>query len=159
MTMKKIKLPTLAILLILSIVSHGQTKTKKSMDQETASAIFNSWQTGEAGKGYNSFKKYLTEERFQYFSHPLIGNYSGKEAYKKLMALVEEREAKPNHLKFSNIISYQQNDGFCFQFDSEGKVADGFDYKGYNIIQLELKDGKAIGFREYFGYINPSWFK
>lgn len=157
--MEKIKGLLLSTFTMLSIIGYAQMKTNMGIKQPTASIIFDGWQTGESGRGYNSFTKYIAKDGFQYFSHPLIGNYSGKEAYEKLMALVKEREAKPNQLRFSNIISYQLDNGFCFQFDSEGKVAEGFDYKGYNIIQLEVKDGKLVGFREYFGYINPSWFK
>lgn len=157
--MNKFKMLLLIAICMLSICSYGQIKATNNMQQDLANFIFNGWQTGEAGKGYYSFKKYVLADGFQYFSHPLLGNYTGTEAYEKLMALVKEREAKPNQLKFSNIIGYQHSNSFCFQFDSEGKVADGFDYKGYNIIQLEIKDGKLIGFREYFGYINPSWFK
>ncbi|MBC7935519.1 MAG: hypothetical protein H7Y86_09240 [Rhizobacter sp.] len=157
--MKIIQLLIVVTVCMLTYNSNAQNKTTQSMQQQIASSIFKGWQTGESGKGYNSFLKYLEAESFQYFSHPLIGKHAGKEAFEKLMALLNEREVKPNQLTFSNIISYQYNNSFCFQFDSEGKVADGFKYQGYNIIQLEIKEGKLIGFREYFGYINPSWFK
>ncbi|MBC7938049.1 MAG: hypothetical protein H7Y86_22090 [Rhizobacter sp.] len=157
--MKTIQLLIVVTVCMLTYNSNAQNKTTQSMQQQIASSIFKGWQTGEAGGGYYSFRKYVVADGFQYFSHPLLGNYTGKEAYEKLMSLVKEREIKPNMLQFSNITRYQHDNSFCFQFDSEGKVGDGFDYKGYNIIQLEIQDGKLISFREYFGYINPSWFK
>ncbi|MEM9452248.1 MAG: hypothetical protein AAGA75_27495, partial [Cyanobacteria bacterium P01_E01_bin.6] len=47
---------------------------------------------------------------------------------------------------------YVLSDGksVMFEFDSEGLYA-GQQYKGHNAIAFEIKDGKVIGFREYFG--------
>ena len=37
-----------------------------------------------------------------------------------------------------------------FEFEAEGLYA-GEPYKGYNAIAFEIKEGKVVGFREYFG--------
>jgi hypothetical protein len=132
---------------------------KNNCMQQTATNIFNAWQKGESGNGYDSFKKFIDADTFNYFSHPLSAHFTGQKAYDKMMALVKGREEKPNQLSFSNIITYSNDNSFCFQFNSEGKVSDGFDYKGYNIIQFEIEDNKLIGFREYFGFIDTAWFK
>ncbi len=149
---------TAILLTILSISVKAQPKTSLQM-QVTAKKIFNAWQKGEAGNGYGDFKLYMDEGTFKKFSHPLVGNHREKEAFNQLQSLIKEREAKPNQLQFKNVITYSFQNNFCFQFDSEGKVSGGFPYKGFNIIQLEIKGDKLVGFREYFGFIDPAWFK
>ena len=151
-------LATAIVISIFSNTAKAQPKTIMQM-QATATKVFNAWQQGEAGNGYGAFKLYLDEVAFRKFSHPLVGNHRDKDALDQLHALIKEREAKPNQLQFSNVITYSFENKFCFQFDSEGKVSGGFPYKGYNIIQLEIKDDKLVGFREYFGFVDPAWFK
>lgn len=151
--------PLLLVCTIIFCGAGSSNKNKSIMMEDISKAIFAAWQKGEAGNGYADFSARLDSVRFRYFSHPLLGNYQGKEALAKLMELINSREKQPNHLRFTNIIRYENLNGACFQFDSEGKVGDGFDYKGYNIIQLEIMDQKLVGFREYFGFVDPSWFK
>ena len=118
----------------------NQLKTMK----QRAIKIFSTWQKGESGNGYQDFINLLDAENFNNFSHPLIGNYTGKEGIDKLQSLVKERNLQPNSLTFSNTHIYCNGNSFCFQFDSEGTVGGGFAYKGFNIIQLELKDNKLV---------------
>ena len=149
---------SIIITILLCSFANAQTKTNIKM-KEQANIIFTAWEKGEAGNGYADFKNHIDESNFKTFSHPLKGNYTNKEALQKLVEIIKEREVNPNQLQFSNVITYSFQNNFCFQFDSEGKVSGGFPYKGYNIIQLEIKGAKLVGFREYFGFIDPAWFK
>ena len=156
--MKKLSLINADILLLCPPFSDGEEIYKQCLMQETANIVFNAWLAGESGRGYDLFKSFLSESTFSSFSHPLMGVFTGVEAFEKLHTLITERETNPNQLTFSNIITYQKENSFCFQFDSKGKVSGAFDYDGYNIIQIEIENGKLKEFREYFGYINPLWF-
>jgi len=129
------------------------------MNLTLANTIFKSWEKGEQTGNYEEFKKHLSTEFIQ-FSHPLLGKFQGKKALEQLLKLIEEREVVSNNLTFSNIkITYGDNH-VVFQFDSKGMVQNNsFSYKGFNSISFEFKVNKLIGFQEYFGYVNPNWFK
>jgi hypothetical protein len=129
------------------------------MNGDMAAQAFAAWQKGEAGQGYDDFKQLISRSGFRYCSHPLIGYYQGEVGLDKLLGLIKDREVKPNRLQFTHIVSYRNADGACFQFDSKGILGDGTVYEGYNIIQVAIEKDKLVGFREYFGYIDPSWFK
>jgi hypothetical protein len=73
--------------------------------------------------------------------------------------LIESREKSSNELRFTNVKLMENGLDFAFAFDSEGKVSGGFPYKGFNIIVFSIENQKLTGFREYFGSIDPSWFK
>jgi hypothetical protein len=151
---------TLIITLLLTAANIASAQNKKASKMEqTAGQIFKAWQNGEAGAGYDAFLHLLDKENFRHFSHPLTGEFKANEGYKKILSLIKEREEKPNHLTFSNIHRYSNGNRFCFQFDSEGTVSNGYLYKGYNIIQLEISNNKLVGFREYFGFIDSAWFQ
>lgn len=153
-----IKTSFLLTVLMLVLGNQLQAQSKIS-SKEKAQLVFKAWEKGESGKSYQDFIGLINEENFSYFSHPLVGSYTLKSAYEKLMALVKEREAKPNQLRFSNTRVYARGNSFCFQFDSEGSVNPGFPYKGFNMIQVEITNNKLTGFREYFGFVDPAWFK
>lgn len=151
---------TITLLIAILVIGNASAQTKNESKMErAAAAIFTAWQKGEAGEGYEAFKVLIDEEGFKHFSHPLVGSFAKREGYDKLLSLIKEREAKPNKLAFSNIIRYSNGNGFCFQFDSEGTVSGNYPYKGYNIIQIEIHNGKLVSFREYFGFVDAAWFK
>ena len=153
---------TTAMVLIIFTFTSTMTQAQNmnvTDTQQKATEIFKAWQKAEFGQGYDSFKTFLNEKNFEFFSHPLLGSYKGKEAFDKFYSLVREREVKPNNLTFHNIVTYAVKNVFFFQFDSEGKTSGGYTYKGFNIIQIEIKEGELVGFREYFGFVDPAWFK
>jgi hypothetical protein len=124
-----------------------------------AEQIFDAWQQGEKSGSYERFKSFLSES-FILFSHPLIGKFVDKEAFEQITKLIKKREQNKNQLTFSDIIVFENENAFMFQFNSKGMVENGkFPYEGYNIILLTLTNDKLKGFQEYFGFIDPSWFK
>jgi hypothetical protein len=128
---------------------------------ETAQAAFTAWGKGEATGNYDDFKALLSDE-FHIFSHPLgisRGFYQGEAAKEKFQALIASREGAPNMLHFSNIVMTQNESTAVFMFDSRGEVAGGFPYQGWNAIALVIEHEKVVGFREYFGDVEPAWFR
>lgn len=148
----------LTIMILFSTSPIAREKTNKNM--KIAKQAFAAWEKGENSGDYSDFKAMLSPN-FAIYSHPLQpsrGVYRGKEALLKMNELIEEREKAPNNLKFSNVLVTSGDNTFVFQFDSEGKVG-SYDYKGWNAISLTIENGKITGFREYFGDVEPDWFK
>jgi ketosteroid isomerase-like protein len=128
---------------------------------ETAKRAFAAWERGENTGDYQEFKN-LLGANFSLFSHPMQpsrGEFIGAEALQKMSELIAARERFPNNLKFSKITATQSGDTFVFLFNSQGKVAGGFSYEGWNAIVLIINNHKVVGFREYFGDVEPAWFK
>jgi ketosteroid isomerase-like protein len=131
--------------------------TKNLSAAETA---FQAWAKGELTGDYTDFKS-LISENFVRFSHPFSvsrGSYTGSLARQMMVQLIASREAQPNHLTFSNITSAIGDNTVIFQFDSQGTVGGGYPYQGWNIIAITIENEQVVGFREYFGDIDPSWF-
>jgi ketosteroid isomerase-like protein len=129
-------------------------------EAEVAQWAFDAWQAGESSGDYSKFRALLADD-FEIFSHPITpdrGVVKGTEAKKRLLKLIEDRRAKPNQLRFSNVRVFQSGREFVFQFDSEGKIAGSFPYRGWNTVALTIADGKVVGFREYLGDVDPKWF-
>ncbi len=148
----------LTIMILFSTGIIAQEKTNKNM--KTAKQAFAAWEKGENSGDYSDFKTLLSPN-FAFYSHPLQpsrGVYTGKEALSQMNELIKAREKAPNNLKFSNVVVTSGGGTFVFQFDSEGKVG-AYDYKGWNAISLTIENDKITGFREYFGDIEPAWFK
>lgn len=126
----------------------------------SARKAFDAWGIGEKTGDYAAFKAMLADD-FTLFSHPTFarGVYSSTQAREKMMALIASRESSPNELTFSNAVFLQADDSVAIQFDSEGMIMGKFPYKGYNTIVLSIRDGRITGFREYFGDIDPQWFR
>lgn len=143
-------------MLFITFVSAGCADN--NVTEQTAEKAFNAWAKGEASGDYGEFRA-LIDTGFTQFSHPLAGSFTGNEAIKKMNALIAEREKIPNKLTFSNVsvLSNQAEVGFSFR--SEGIVNGRLPYKGFNLIVLTVRDGKLKGFSEYFGLIDPAWFK
>lgn len=124
---------------------------------------FDAWQKGEATGDYADFKALLSSD-FKLYSHPIAparGVLEGKNAARAMMALITARTQQPNQLRFSQIEEFTKgSSGSVFLFWSEGKVAGGYAYRGWNAIALMVDPtGKINGFREYFGDVDPSWFQ
>ncbi len=148
----------LTIMILFSTGIIAQEKSNKNM--KSAKQAFAAWEKGENSGDYSDFKR-LISPNFAFYSHPLQpsrGVSKGKEALSQMNELIKAREKTPNNLKFSNVVVSFGGSTFIFQFDSEGKVGAN-DYKGWNVIALTIENGKVIGFREYFGDIEPAWFK
>jgi hypothetical protein len=134
---------------------------KQNENQPLAYDAYQAWQTGELTGNYTEFRALLSEG-FNLFSHPsaVRGVYKEKDAVEKMTNLIKSREQVPNNLTFSNPIFMMGNNQVAVQFNSEGTVMNGqFPYKGYNIIVFYFKENKISGFREYFGDVEPAWFK
>lgn len=130
-------------------------------NDKIAQAAFRAWEKGENTGDYQDFKNLLSPH-FNLFSHPLQparGVFKDSIALTKINELIALREKSPNNLKFSNIQMTKNQNTYVFIFDSEGKVGGGFSYLGWNIIVLIVEQSKVTGFREYFGDIEPNWFK
>lgn len=130
-------------------------------DKEIAARAFAAWEKGESSGDYDDFKLLLGAAEFEIFSHPLAparGTFRGSDALAKMRELIAGREKTPNALRFSNVSIAAGEEVFVFQFDSEGTVAGGFVYRGWNAIALTIKNGKIVGFREYVGDLDPAWF-
>jgi hypothetical protein len=126
---------------------------------QNAKQIFNAWQIGEKTGNYDKFKSFLSSA-FILFSHPLLGKFENEEALNKIKNLVAEREKLNNNLSFSEVIVLTNLNQVSFQFSSKGMVQGGaFNYEGFNIISIHFENNLFTGFQEYFGYIDPSWFK
>lgn len=134
---------------------------EKNENEQLAQAAYQAWQAGERTGNYTEFKALLSDN-FNLFSHPsaVRGVYKEKKALEKMMELIKSREQVPNQLTFSNPLFMMGNDKVAVQFDSEGTVMNGqFPYKGYNIIVFYFEQNKISGFREYYGDVEPAWFK
>lgn len=131
------------------------------MDDFVAAA-FADWQKGEAGGGYDDFVARLClPGAFERFSHPIAprGVHDGADGHARLLELIAARTATPNALTFSSITRLASADGrTAFFFDSAGQVSGGFPYQGYNCIVLTVRADTIVGFREYLGDVEPTWF-
>jgi hypothetical protein len=134
----------------------GQLTT--SLATDVALLAFQAWAKGEQTGFYDDYKALLSDS-FRLFSHPLLGRFTDSEALTRMRALIAERQKTPNQLTFSNMSRASSENTVLFQFDSAGTVSGGFSYQGYNIIGFVVEDGQITGFREYFGHIDPQWFK
>jgi ketosteroid isomerase-like protein len=134
---------------------------------DTAARAFAAWQKGEATGDYGDFLPLLAGPgEFVRFSHPLTprGVHDGAEGRARLEELIAGRTATPNRLTFTNVARVDGEDvphgrTSAFFFDSEGEVAGGFPYRGYNAIALTVAAGRVVGFREYLGDVEPAWFR
>lgn len=127
--------------------------------EKIAKLVFDAWQEGEKTGNYDHFKSYLSE-KFVLFSHPLMGKYAHAEALNAIKNLIKEREQNSNALLFSEVSSFKKENAVLFQFNSKGTVQNGsFSYEGFNIILLAFDQEVFTGFQEYFGFIDPNWFK
>lgn len=130
----------------------------QAQDTDIAQKGFDAWAKGEKSGNYNDFKALLSKD-FSVFSHPLMGNFKGKAAHEKISGLIAEREAVKNNLDFSNIVKVQKDGFTVFLFDSKGTVSGSYPYQGFNAIVIITGKNKITGFREYFGFVDPAWFK
>jgi hypothetical protein len=151
--MKKIFIAILFI--VTSVVAFAQNKTSI---QKLSEKAIDAWQLGESGKGYSAFNVMLDSTNFIYFSHPFIGNKKAKQAFSTLQNLITQRTANPNNLVFSEKEFYVNGSKVVILFRSTGN-AGKIQYDGPVGIQFEFKNKKIVGFKEYLGEINSSWFK
>jgi hypothetical protein len=143
---------------LLSLTSVAQTKQKIKI-METGKKAFDAWQIGERTGNYTDFKALLSKN-FNSFSHPLIGRFANGEALNAMLKLIADRKITPNNLEFSNAIFSSNANSITIQFDSKGMVQNNaFAYAGYNIIVFEIENSNISGFKEYFGFVDPNWFK
>ena len=132
---------------------------------QTAELALKAWEEGEHGGNYQDFKALLSPE-FGFFAHPMVagGTAYGAAALEQMLELMRGQEQNPNHLSFSHPTFSQGVDvrgepKVVVEFDSEGTLAGGAMVKSRNAIVFGVQDGKITGFREYFGLVDPSWFK
>lgn len=129
--------------------------------RKLAQQAFDAWHKGENSGDYSDFKVLLSDS-FRTFEHPFAGRFKNVEARDQINGMIAQREGFPNHLSFSDVsvtaINSTASD-YYFHFRSTGEVMGKFQYDGYNIIIITVKNGKVIGFREYLGLIDPNWFK
>ena len=79
------------------------------------------------------------------------GKFSGAQGRQEMIAKCKDHEAAGDRLTFhAPEYVLTSNHSVMFEFESEGLYG-GNPYKGHNAIAFEIKDGKIVGFREYFG--------
>lgn len=144
-----------SLILILTIMS---TQGQANDHAVIAEKAFAAWQEGEKTGNYTNFKVFLQSD-FKEFSHPLLGSYTGEAARIKFLELIAQREITKNQLDFTDVKVISNENHFVFAFNSSGSVAGGYKYQGFNAVLLTVEKHKLTGFREYFGLIDPSWFK
>jgi hypothetical protein len=124
----------------------------------TPEAIFAAWQVGEQTGRYDVFTA-LLGPHFTLFSHPLLGKFEGETARATLQELITEREVVSNNLTFSDIAVSEGPGRAIFTFTSEGTIRGGrFPYAGFNAIVIHVAGDAFVGFQEYFGVVDASWF-
>jgi hypothetical protein len=128
------------------------------MTSTLAEAAISAWGKGENSGNYTEFKALLSD-KFDTFSHPLMGKFTGNEAIQKINGLIADREKVSNNLTFSDIKISTSNTSASVQFNSKGIVQGKFPYESFNIIVLHFQENKISGFQEYFGFVDPNWFK
>jgi hypothetical protein len=148
------------VLLALTLTFGFSQNLKQSqvMNIEMGKKAIVAWEKGENTGNYAIFKALLATN-FNLFSHPLIGKFEGMEALKKMQGLMAEREKTPNNLTFSDLKFSTNETSVMVQFNSKGIVQGKFPYEGFNILVFHFTDDKVTGFQEYFGFIDPNWFK
>lgn len=130
----------------------------KSRETVALEAI-TAWEKGENSGNYADFRKMLSTN-FDLFSHPLLALFRGEVAKEKMLALLAERESAPNHLTFSQVVIATNDTVALVAFASKGKIMNGeVDYEGFNVIAFKIEGEQIKGFQEYFGLIDPGWFK
>jgi activator of HSP90 ATPase len=144
--------------LALNLGYSQNVKQKQVMNTDLGKKAILAWEKGENSGNYTDFKALLATN-FNLFSHPLIGKFEGAEALKKMQNLISEREKTPNNLTFSDLKFSTNETSVTVQFHSKGTVQGKFHYEGFNIIVFYFEGSKITGFQEYFGFIDPNWFK
>ena len=124
-----------------------------------AASALDAWERGESGRGYGPFRALLSPD-FRRFNHPFVGQADGPAAREALLGLIAERERVPNALAFSDPEFYPRDAEVVALFTSRGTVGEGgaIAYDGPVVIVFEFEDGQLVGFREFLGLVNPSWF-
>ncbi|MEL6555593.1 MAG: nuclear transport factor 2 family protein [Cyanobacteria bacterium J06621_11] len=121
-------------------------------DIATARKAFDLFAQGWATGNFDLYIALLAEEMTFWFpmgTHR--GKFSGAEGRQEMIAKCRDHEAAGDRLTFSSPhYALSDESSVIFEFESEGLYA-GEPYKGHNAIAFEVKDGKVVGFREYFG--------
>ncbi len=155
----KTKTILIALFLSISIISFSQKIKSKPMNISIGKKAIAAWEKGEKSGNYTDFKALLSGN-FKLFSHPLMGKFENGNAKEKMLGLITDREKVSNNLTFSNMAITSSENKVCVQFNSKGMVQGGkFPYEGFNIIVFQIVNKKITGFQEYFGYVDPNWFK
>ena len=121
-------------------------------DLATARKAFDLFADGWTTGNFDPYIAMLAEEMMFWFPMGMHrGKFSGIEGRQQMIAKCRDHEAAGDRLTFSDP-QYVLSDGtsVMFEFEAEGLYA-GKPYQGHNAIAFEVKDGKVVGFREYFG--------
>ena len=159
--MNQDSLKNVKLTLILILTTLNQSCMENKSLEKNGEKAYAAWQVGELTGNYSDFKKLLSND-FNFFSHPsaVRGVFKGEEAKTKITELMANREKLKNALTFSNPVFMTTSNQVAVQFNSKGTVMNGqFPYQGYNIIVFGFNDNKIVSFREYFGDVDPAWFK
>lgn len=108
-------------------------------------------------KGWESgdFEPYIAllgeEMNFWFPTGVHRGKFSGVAGRKQMVAKCHDHTVAGDRLTL-HPPQYVMSNGssVIFEFESEGLYA-GKPYRGHNAIAFEVREGKIIGFREYFG--------
>ncbi|MEL6555033.1 MAG: nuclear transport factor 2 family protein [Cyanobacteria bacterium J06621_11] len=121
-------------------------------DTSTARKAFDLFAQGWTTGDFSSYIALLADEMMFWFPMGVHrGKFDGVEGRAQMIAKCRDHEAAGDRLMFSEpqyVLAVE--DSVMFEFEAEGLYA-GKPYKGHNAIAFETKDGKVIGFREYFG--------
>ena len=121
-------------------------------DYATARKAFDLFAEGWATGDFDSYIAMLAEEMAFWFPMGVHrGKFSGAEGRQQMIAKCRDHETAGDRLTLSEP-QYILSDGtsVMFEFEASGLYA-GQSYQGHNAIAFAVKDGKVVGFREYFG--------
>ncbi|HEU4404413.1 MAG TPA: nuclear transport factor 2 family protein [Polyangiaceae bacterium] len=114
------------------------------------------WRTGN----FDSYLARLRRDDFE-FSFPvgeLRGRARGPEGYARMVRKLNADAQGGVRLELSEPL-HVSTDGrtTVFEFESSGRIGE-IDYRARNAIALEVEGDQVVGFREYFGDVDPRMF-
>lgn len=125
---------------------------------QTANTAFrhfqNGWQTGN----FDDYLAMLTDDfTFSFPTGKHRGVFTGKAGREKMIAKCRDDAAGARLTLHEPRTTAIDESTVIFEFESDGNFGE-YNYKGRNIVILEVSDEKVCGFREYFGDIDPQLF-
>ena len=121
-------------------------------DTMTARKAFDLFAQGWATGNFDPYIALLADEmNFWFPTGAHRGKFTGAAGRQEMIAKCQDHTNGGDRLTL-HPPQYTLSDGasVMFEFEAEGLYA-GEPYRGHNAIAFEIKEGKVVGFREYFG--------
>ena len=125
------------------------------MSEHLAAAARHAYELFAQGWSSGDFEPYIAlladEMEFWFPTGAHRGKYSGAAGRREMIAKCHDHTIAGDRLTLhppQHVLVGESS--VMFEFEAEGIYADK-PYKGHNAIAFVMKDGKVVGFREYFG--------